>query len=142
MDLIFKQALLFNDQILPQSLGLRERYKVMQQMYDRGETYILLNNINVFAPFAKSDVPWDISEEQKIATYNPEVVKILNWVRTKIIKNLGSIDYRTLDVLIRIATGMLNKCNIPKETQIRFHDHMVHNLQAEYILMINEDLPF
>ena len=61
---------------------------------------------------------------------------------TRIVINLSSIDYRTLHVLIRIATGMLNKCDIPKEYQIMFHDNMVKNLEDTYNEIVLSSLPF
>ena len=142
MDSTFNNPLLFNDTFSSTDDSLGEKYRKLKKIYSAGNKYVLLNNINVFAPFPKPDVPWDISKEQKIATYHPDIVKLLEWVRSKIISNLGIMDYKTLDVLVRIATGMLNKCDIPKDTKILFHENMTHNLQAEHILILNSDLPF
>ena len=137
--------LLIDTMFLSQSVRkqpLSAQYKSLKDLYDSGATYILQNNVSVFGPFPCAIVPWDISEAQKIAIYNSEVTKVLNWINSKIVINIASIDYKTLDVLIRIATGMLNKCNIPKKIQIMFHDNMVRNLQAEYTNIILSDLPF
>lgn len=142
MDLTDNSPLLFNDIFSRSNLSLSEKYRQMRELYKSGNTYVLSNNVNLFAPFPKSDVPWDISNEEKIAIYNPEISSVLNWIKSRIIANLGIIEYKTLDVLIRIATGMLNKVNIPKETKILFHDNMVHNLKAEYYLILDSDLPF
>lgn len=119
-----------------------EKYNYLKRKYDLGSSYILLNNVRVFGPYPRSEVPWDISEAQKIATYDPEVTKVLNWVNANIVIKLGTIDYKTTEVLIRIATGMLNKCNIPKSLQIMFHDNMVENLRSEYTNVVTSDLPF
>lgn len=124
------------------SSSIADDYFWLRRMYNSGATYILLNNCRVFGPFPHPVLPWDISEEQKIATYHPEVTKVLTWINTKIVINLNVIDYKTLDVLIRIATGMLNKCNIPKETQILFHSNMVKNLKLEHEFIMTSDLPF
>ena len=140
-----KQLELIDPYYLPRdvrSKSIAEKYKYYNEMFNRGHTYIILNNVNVFGPFLKPELPWDISEAEKIAIYNPEVAKVLTWVKTKIIINLGNIDYKTLGVLMRIATGMLNKCNIPKSVQILFHDNMVKNLQSEHDAIIMSDLPF
>lgn len=120
----------------------RQKYKYLQAVYDAGGRHILLNNVRVFGPFPKSSVPWDISVAQKIATYDPEVKKVIDWVNTKIVINLASMDIETVLVLIRIATGMLNKCNIPKCMQIMFHDNMTENLRAEHALIVTSELPF
>lgn len=121
---------------------LADKYEYLKQKYNEGHHYILQNNVNVFAPFPESDVPWDISEVNKIATYNPEVTKVLSWIKTRIIINLVCIDYKTLDVLIRIATGMLNKCDIPKDVKIMFHEHMIKNLREEHKNIMLSTLPF
>lgn len=129
-------SILFHDEMFP-NMPLNEKY-----IYLKTHKYALLNTVTVFGPFPKAKVSWDISEEQKIATYNQEVTKVLTWIKMKIILNLDALDYKTLHVLIRIATGMLNKCQIPKETQIMFHDNMVDNLQIEQTNIILSQLPF
>lgn len=121
---------------------LAKKYNYLKRMYDSGNSYILLNNVCVFGPYPRPEKSWDISEAEKVAIYNKEVQKVLTWIKTKIIINLGLLDYKTLDVLIRIATGMLNKCNIQKELQIMFHDNMVENLRSESNKIILDDLPF
>lgn len=119
-----------------------EKYNYLKKKYDSGGYYILLHNRRVFGPYLKPEVPWDISEAEKIATHDPEVTAVLKWVNTNIVIRLGVIDYKTKDVLIRIATGMLNKCNIPKSMQIMFHDNMVKNLEQEHSDVMCSGLPF
>lgn len=133
---------LINDEFAPKFNSTYEKYKYFKQEYEKGHTYILLNNVRIFGPFPKPAVPWDISEEEKIAIYNPEVTKVLTWIKTRIVINLASIDYKTVDVLIRIATGMLEKTHIPKETKILFHDNMVENLRQKQTEIILSSLPF
>lgn len=121
---------------------LADKYEYLNRMYNNGHHYILFNNSSVFGPFPAPDVPWTISNVEKVVIYNTEVAQVLNWVKTKIIINLCHIDYRTLDVLIRIATGMLNKCNIPKDVKIILHEHMVKNLREEHNNIMLSTLPF
>ena len=140
-----KQVRLIDNFFIPKELEeatTMEKYVYLNDLYKSGKRYILLNNINVFGPYPKPNVPWDISEVQKIATYDPEVTSVLNWINTNIVIQLAGITYKTKDVLVRIATGMLNKCNIPKEVQIMFHDNMVENLKVELEDIIQSDLPF
>lgn len=142
---MLSQMQLIDDFFLPSELKEKtteEKYTYLRKKYNSGSRYILLNNSKVFGPYPKPDVPWDISEAQKIATYNSEVTKVLSWVNVNVVIKLDIIDYKTMGVLIRIATGMLNKCNIPKEIQIMFHDNMVKNLQTEYNNVILSTLPF
>ena len=144
MDLTLKHASLIDCFFISNRKceSIADEYFWFRRMYNAGANYILLNNCRVFGPFPKPIEPWDISELQKIATYNPEVTKVLTWINTKIIINLGVMDYKTLDVLVRIATGMLNKCNIPRSVQMFFHDNMVKNLWSEYTNIVTADLPF
>lgn len=142
-----KQARLINrfEIFLPKEIRsktLVEKYDYLNRIYRLGKHHILLNNIDVFGPYPRPSVPWDISEAQKIAIYDPEVSNVLNWINANIVINLSKIDYRTKDVLVRIATGMLNKCNLPKSINIMFHDNMVENLQIELHEVSLSGLPF
>lgn len=140
-----KQVRLIDNFFIPKELEeatTMEKYVYLNDLYKSGKHHILLNNTRVFGPYPKPNVPWDISEVQKIATYNPEVTSVLNWINTNIVIQLSGITYKTKDVLVRIATGMLNKCDIPKEVQIMFHDNMVENLKVELEDIIQSDLPF
>lgn len=135
--------LLFDEFYLPPDLRLATIADKYRYFSKNSKDYMLLFNVEVFGPFPEGDVPWDISEAQKIAIYNPEVTKVLAWVKTNIIRKLGQIDYKTLDVLVRIATGMLNKCStVPKEIKIMFHDNMVWNLRTTYYDIMASELPF
>lgn len=135
--------LLFDEFYLPRELKAAtyaEKYRYLNSK--KQHSYILQNNIDVFGPFPASDVQWDISEAAKIAIYNPEVTSVLTWIKTNIIFELGIIDYRTLGVLIRIATGMLNKCDISQELKIMYHDNMAWNLRNAHNDIVLSDLPF
>ena len=140
-----KQLNLINSIFLPidmQDKTIIEQYAYLQKMYNSGKHYILLNNTNIFGPYPQPDVPWDISEAQKIVIYQQDVAKTNKWLLNEIFNKSALFDYRTLSVLIRIATGMLNKCNIPKELQIMYHDNMVKNLKDEYDRIVMSGLPF
>lgn len=125
-----------------ENLPLFEQCLQLKKMFNEGHKYVILNNVNVFGPFPEPEVPWNISEAEKIAIYNPEVTKVLRWVMRNMVINLPDLRYKTLDVLIRIATGMLNKCNIPNEIKILFHDNMVKNLHSVSAQIMLSELPF
>jgi len=121
--------------------SLREKYDFLHDFHiDHPEIPLVFTN--VFGPFPPPCVPWDISEEEKVVIYNKNVNEVLKWITYNIVVNLSIINYKTLDVLIRIATGMLNKCDIPKELQIMLHDNMVENLRTEHSNTLTSDLPF
>ena len=123
------------------SLSLKEQYDYIAQ-YHKEHPDIPLDTADIFGPFPEPYVPWDISEEEKIVIYNKDVHKVLIWITNKIVVNLSRLDYKTLDVLIRIATGMLNKCDIQKEVQISLHDNLVENLKTEHQKIVLSELPF
>ena len=110
--------------------SLRDKYEFIHDFHiDHPE--IPLDFTNVFGPFPAPCVPWDISEEEKVVIYNKDVRKVLKWITYNIVVNLSILNYKTLDVLIRIATGMLNKCDIPKDLQISLHRNRITLLGAK-----------
>ena len=111
-------------------------------MYNKGHTYVILNNVSVFGPFVKPMVPWDISTDNYIATYNKDVQQLIKWIIVNIVLPLPTLTYKSRDVLIRIATGMLNKIDIPDCLKIMYHDNMVRNIIDEHHEIICDDLPF
>lgn len=128
-------------------LSLQDQYNQQYDIYHNGGYWILQNNINVFGPYPKNDhVPWDISDIQKVAQSN-KLKDVLKWINTNIVLRLGKIDrgnvtLTTYGVLLRIATGMLNKTNIPPEYKTIFHANMVQNIKHELNEIIEESLPF
>ena len=141
MDLIHNSKIDFFIPTEIKSKNLREQYEYIAKFHQRYPN-IPLDSTAVFGPYPQPLSPWDISEEEKIVIYNKEVHTVLNWVTTKIILNLSRLDYKTLGVLIRIATGMLNKCNISKNIQIQLQMNMVENLKKESVKITLSDLPF
>lgn len=137
--------MLIDEWHLPEELKkstIMDKYIWFKEVYKTGCTNILLNNTKVFGPYPPAQKPWDISEAEKVAIYNQEVAKVLAWVNTRILINLSCINYKTLHVLMRVVTGMLNNCNIPKELSIMFHDNMVENLTREHTRCVLSELPF
>ena len=124
-------------------LSMYEQYKYLESLYESGHKYIILNNRRVFGPFETSTVSYDISEEEKIATYNKDVVRVLDWINKRIVIHIASMKYyKTLDVLVRIATGMLNRCYIQKDINMKFQINMLRNIYSEYNNTMLSTLPF
>lgn len=71
-----------------------------------------------------------------------DVVNLLGWIHENIVFELEYLTYITLDVLIRIATGLLNKCEIDDDTKIELHYIIVSQLRARKSYLISKDLPF
>ena len=120
---------------------LSDKYKFLYKLYKEGNYWVILNTRNCFGPFPSPEVPWDISNVEKLCL-RKDVSKVIQWINSNIIIRLPELNYVTIGVLIRIATSMLNKCNIPKEVNIMFHENLVVNVRKEYNKLINEQLPF
>lgn len=81
---------------------------------------------------------------------NKDLRNLLNWVNKSIVLNLGIIDNRTIlpkllttiDVRLRIFTGMLNKIQIQKDISIKIHQNVTSNVKREMSDIVTEDLPF
>lgn len=72
----------------------------------------------------------------------PDLRDLLKWVNQNIILLIGIIDYRTIDVRIRIFTGMLNKINMDKNIALQIHQNVTSNVRQERSDLDTEDLPF
>ena len=57
-----------------------------------------------------------------------DVKKLIKWISENILKHCHKDSYVTRGVKLRIATGMLNKIDIPKDVKIHYHDNMVRNV--------------
>lgn len=74
---------------------------------------------------------------------NPDVIRWVMWVNRNICQNLKTDYYKTTDVKLRIATGMLN--NIQSLTdleKIQIHSNLVRNIRLEVGTIQEEALPF
>ena len=74
--------------------------------------------------------------------WQQDVHRVITWANKNIIIKIGSISYREIEVLIRIFTGMLNKCKGDKEILLELHSNFVKNVEREQKLIVFEDLPF
>lgn len=90
--------------------------------------------VGVTMPEYRFDREWFID--------HPDVEAVLFWMYENIILKLNSLTYITLDVLIRISTGMLNKCCIEKDLKIQFHDQIVRKIREDFCAEMLKELPF
>lgn len=112
-------------------------YNALRIAYNQGVMGIL-DNLRMFIPYSEQDE----DEIQYLIWENTEFRKLVNWVNNKITLEIGKADYRTIDVRLRIATGMLNKLSLPKNLNIKIHRQLVTNVRREMSLLNTEDLPF
>jgi len=74
---------------------------------------------------------------------NIELRNINEFVNRSIVLKFGSISEETFGVLLRIATGMLNKCKSINDAEKRkLHCSLCLRLKLEFNSVFNEMLPF
>ena len=73
---------------------------------------------------------------------NNDIVNLLGWIHENIVMKIEDLTYITLNVLIRISTGLLDKCDVDKDTKIELHYIIVSQLRNRKSYLINKDLPF
>lgn len=119
-----------------------EIYNQLRNAYNQGVTGIL-DCERMIALDKNREVDYDL-----IYTIwqNGELTKLMRWINKNIALGLGIDSYQTTGVKIRIATSMLNNLvqkNIISQNRANLiHDRLVFNVEAERLLLINEELPF
>lgn len=76
-------------------------------------------------------------------TKHEDLCDVCDWVEINIYSDkelFGNLN--TLDVLIRIASSMLYKCNLPKDILLQLHHNLVLNVKNAYSDYVQEGLPF
>lgn len=117
-----------------------EVYDKLRSIHNQGAEY-LLDNVEMFAQHdeTEDDVIYEIC-------INPDLRRIVKWVNKKLVLQLGIIDYRTIGVRLRIATGMINKLvhekRLSEKTGMLIHFSLVSNLNREISAINTQDLPF
>lgn len=75
-----------------------------------------------------------------------DVRNLVEWINTKIVLNLDNYLYyagnKTLGVLLRIATGMINKLDLPEEIKQEIHSNVIYNVHKEQCRLELSLLPF
>lgn len=137
--------MLIDEFYLPNALKkerIYKQYDFLKNFYENGHKYILLNNTRVFAPFPKPTVCYEISDLEKMVIYDQDLSTLNKWILSRIVINLGTLDYRTIGVLTRIATGMLNKLDISRESKNILWLNMVKNIKKDHNDIMLSQLPF
>ena len=89
---------------------------------------------------------WNIKIPYKYVDliHHEDFINVMAWIHKNIVIPLNEKDptYVTIDVLIRIATGLLDKCSFDKNTKIELHNLIVHQIKQHIIQLIYRELPF
>lgn len=123
---------------ISKDLPLNKQYEILRNKSKR----IIVNTASLKCIEGENSY-WELSEQNYLTQiWNTDIIKAVEWANRNIIFNLGLYNYRTIEVMIRIFTGMLYKCNVNKEILIKIHDNFVKNVKEEHYKLINETLPF
>nr|DAQ57700.1 MAG TPA: hypothetical protein [Crassvirales sp.] len=68
--------------------------------------------------------------------------RCFGWFTENVICDIKDINYKTLDVYIRIFTGMLNECKLNDELKVVIHTNLIKAIREFKMEKSLEDLPF
>lgn len=112
-----------------EEMSIAEQYNWLLRVYSQDQ--FMLDDTSVFGV--------------ELRCMSKNVRKFVHWVNLKIVLKLGRYEYessKTYDVLLRIATGMLNKLDLPDNIKLIMHDNMTRNIHKELDNIVMETLPF
>ncbi len=112
-----------------EGMSIAEQYNWLLRVYSQDQ--FMLDDTSVFGV--------------ELRCMSKDVRKFVHWVNLKIVLKLGRYEYessKTYNVLLRIATGMLNKLDLPDNIKLIMHDNMTRNIHKELDNIVMETLPF
>ena len=112
-----------------EGMSIAEQYNWLLRVYSQDQ--FMLDDTSVFGI--------------EIRCMSKDVRKFVHWVNLKIVLKLGRYEYessKTYNVLLRIATGMLNKLDLPDNIKLIMHNNMTRNIHKELDNIVMETLPF
>lgn len=112
-----------------EGMSIAEQYNWLLHVYSQDQ--FMLDDTSVFGV--------------ELRCMSKDVRKFVHWVNLKIVLKLGRYEYessKTYNVLLRIATGMLNKLDLPDNIKLIMHNNMTRNIHKELDNIIMETLPF
>ena len=117
-------------------------YDQLRNAYNQGAIGIL-ENARLVSLGTADECDYDIIYE---IWRNSRLHDIIVWINKKITLEIGKLDYRAIDVRLRIATNMLNKLVnegfLSRDLNMRIHYMLVTNVRQEMSAINVEDLPF
>ena len=120
-----------------------EVYNQLRIAYNQGVTGILDNTVLLVSNSSEDEIEYDIIYE---IWQNKELLNVVHWINENITLRLGIDDYRTINVKIRIATGMIDKLvresKLSLKVALSIYSNFGFNVQNEMSLINTEDLPF
>ena len=123
-----------------------EVYQQLSIAYNQGSEGVR-NTTRFFVPFYEGKDPDEFDEELLYVIYsNPKLQDIITWFNSKIIPEMATLSYRTIDVRIRIAINKIFKLvdegELNRKDAIKLHLNLTKTMRNEVFELVNEDLPF
>ena len=115
-----------------------EIYAALRIAYNQGSVGVAYTT-RMIAPISDDEDNYDIIEE---VWRNKDFQKWLKWVNENITLQIGVATYKTITVLLRKATCMLDKIDLPFTIGLKTHYYLCNNVWNEHHNLINQDLPF
>lgn len=120
-----------------------EVYNQLRIAYNQGVMGILDNAVLLVSNSLEDEIEYDIIYE---IWQNKELLNVVHWINENITLRLGIDDYRTINVKIRIATGMIDRLvresKLSLKIALSIYSNFGFNVQNEMSLINTEDLPF
>lgn len=73
---------------------------------------------------------------------HPQLRKLIEWINYNIVRTIDIDNLKTINVKLRIATGMLNKIDLDQISKIEIHSNLTRNIHTEYYAILESELPF
>lgn len=123
-----------------------EIYDRMSIAYNQGSEGVK-NTTRFFIPFYEDQDPDEFDYDLLYVVWsNQKLQDIITWFNSKIIPEMLSLSYRTVDVRMRIAISKIFKLveegELDKRDAIKLHMNLAETMRNEVFCLVNEDLPF
>jgi len=123
-----------------------EIYDRMSIAYNQGSEGVK-NTTRFFIPLYEDQDPDEFDYDLLYVVWsNQKLQDIITWFNSKIIPEMSSLSYRTVDVRMRIAISKIFKLveegELDKRDAIKLHMNLAETMRNEVFCLVNEDLPF
>ena len=123
-----------------------EVYDQLSIAYNQGSEGVM-RTTRFFVPFYEEQDPDEFDYELlDVIWSNQKLQDIITWFNSKIIPEMRSISYRTIDVRVRIAINKIFKLvdegELDRKSAIKLHMNLAATIRNEVFMLVNEDLPF
>ena len=127
---------------------LNSVFSEMQKTYDRDKDFarfLILDDHHILIDYFITDTFNDKTYIYELIT-NKALIHTLNWINKNILLSIHKDCYKTIDVKLRIAVGMINKLVKEKKLKREYGtlagNILIDNVREVRRAIINEELPF